>query len=98
MLYYDRIEVSEGNDFNKASTSKECDVCHYWYFVNYTFTFQANVCNNCHDLLVMTENLSDIVILNTKGFDYRCVISFVSKSEAIKLLQNADLTKKYGTL
>ena len=28
MLYYDRIEVSEGIDVNKTSASKECDVCH----------------------------------------------------------------------
>ena len=32
MLYYDRIEVSEGVDVNKTSTSKEYDICHYWYF------------------------------------------------------------------
>ena len=32
MLYFDRIEVSEGIDFNKTSESKECDVCHYWFF------------------------------------------------------------------
>ena len=32
MLYYDRIEVSEGIDVNKTSASKECDVCHCWYF------------------------------------------------------------------
>ena len=29
MLYFDRIEVSEGSDVNKTSESKECDVCHY---------------------------------------------------------------------
>ena len=29
MLYYDRIDVSEGIDINKTSASKECDVCHY---------------------------------------------------------------------
>ena len=29
MLYYDRIDVSEGIDVNKTSASKECDVCHY---------------------------------------------------------------------
>ena len=28
MLYFDRIEVSEGNDINKTSASKECDICH----------------------------------------------------------------------
>ena len=29
MLYFYRIEVSEGTDVNKASASKECDICHY---------------------------------------------------------------------
>ena len=29
MTYYDRIDVSEGTDVNKANASKECDVCHY---------------------------------------------------------------------
>ena len=29
MIYYDRIEVSEGIDVNKISASKNCDVCHY---------------------------------------------------------------------
>ena len=36
-------------------------------------------------------NLSDIAILNIKGSDYCCVISLISKNEAINLLQNADL-------
>ena len=29
MLYYDRIDVSEGIDVNKTRTSKECDTSHY---------------------------------------------------------------------
>ena len=37
---------------------------------------------------------SDIAILNIKGFDYRCNISLISKNEAIKLLQNDDLSEK----
>ena len=43
-------------------------------------------------------NLKDIGILNIKGSDYRCIISLIRKNEAIKLLQNADLTLKIGTL
>ena len=39
-------------------------------------------------------NLSDIAILNIKGSDYHCIISRISKSQAIKLLQNIDLTEK----
>ena len=45
MIYYDRIDVSEGIDVNKTSASKECDVCHYWHFLNLSLKFQANVCN-----------------------------------------------------
>ena len=39
-------------------------------------------------------NLSDIDILNIKGSDYRCIISRISKNEAINLMQNVDLTEK----
>ena len=35
MLYYERIEVSDGIDVNKTSASKERDICkHFWYFLN----------------------------------------------------------------
>ena len=54
MLYFNRIDVSEGIDLNKASALKECDICHYWYFLIYSFTFQPNVCNRCHDLVMMS--------------------------------------------
>ena len=54
MLYYYRIDVSEGIDVNKTSASKECDVSHFWYFLNYSF----------NDLLMMSVNLSDFAILN----------------------------------
>ena len=58
MLYYNRIEVSEGIDVNKTSESKECDVCHYWYFLNKSFKCQPNVCNGCHDLLMKSKKKS----------------------------------------
>ena len=79
MLYYDRIDVSEGIDVNKTSASKECDVCHYRYFLNYSFEFHSNFCNRCHDLLMMSINLSNISILNIKGPDFRCIVSLISK-------------------
>ena len=40
ILYYDRIDISEGIDINKISALKECDICHYWYFLNKGFQFQ----------------------------------------------------------
>ena len=38
-------------DVNKTSASKECYVCHYWYFLKKNFKFEPNVCNRCHDVL-----------------------------------------------
>ena len=64
MLYYDRIDVSEGIDVNKTSASKEGIICHYWYILDKGFEFQQDVCNEYHDVLSMSINLSDIDILN----------------------------------
>ena len=97
MLCFDRIDFSEGIDVNKTSESKECDICHYWYFLNKGFKFQPNVCNRCHDLLIMSMNLSNIAILNIKGPDFRCIMNRISKNEAINFMQNTDLTEKNGT-
>ena len=37
MIYNERIDVSEGIDVNKTSALKECGVCHYLYFLNFSF-------------------------------------------------------------
>ena len=70
MLYFDRTDVlflknfiSEKTNFNKASISKESKICHYWYFLNFNFTFQSYVYNRCHDLLMTSMNFSQIAIL-----------------------------------
>ena len=98
MLYFDRIKVSEGIDVNKNSASQECDIWHYWYFLNYSFKFQPNVYNRCHDLLMMSMELSNISILNIKGSDYHCIISLISKNEVINFIKNVDLTQLSRTL
>ena len=90
VIYYDTIDVSKGIDVNKTSISKEYDICHYWYFLNKGFKFQSQVCNRCHDLVVMSMNLSNIAILNIKA-DYHCIISTISKSKAIDLMQNINV-------
>ena len=66
MLYFNRINVSEGININKTSASLEYDIRYYWYFLNYSFKFQRNVCHRCHDLLMMSMILSTIAILNIK--------------------------------
>ena len=50
-------------------------------------------CHRCHDLL----NLSDIAILNIKGFDYCYIINEISENETINLMQNVGWTQKSET-
>ena len=38
MLYYYRIDISEGVDPTKNKKSKGCMICHYWFF-NHGFKF-----------------------------------------------------------
>ena len=51
MLHFDRIVVSKGTDVNKTSVSKECVICCCLY---YSFQFQPNICNRCHDLIMIS--------------------------------------------
>ena len=40
MLEYDRIDISEGIDIKKRNGSKECRICHYWYFKDIGFKYE----------------------------------------------------------
>ena len=42
---------------------------------------------------MMSINLNDTSILNTRDVDYYCIIKGKSKSDSVSLLQNADLTE-----
>ena len=47
---------------------------------------------------MISTNLNDIATLNICDIDYRCVINRISKSDAVKLLQHANLTDERGVL
>ena len=51
MLEYNRIDMSEGIDFNKNNGSHNCIICHYWCFLEMNFRFQPKVCDNSYDLM-----------------------------------------------
>ena len=89
MLQYEKIDVSERIDVNKTGASKECELCHYWFFKNVGFKFEEHVCNRCHDLLTMAYSLKNIAILSAKGATFRCLLMGISKNEALKKLNNS---------
>ena len=43
---------------------------------------------------MVSINFSNITVLNINGADYRCVINGISKRQAVKLQQKADLNQK----
>ena len=67
MLEYKRIDISEGIDINKTNLSKECDICHYWYFKDIGFKYETYLCNGCHDLMQKSMGFNNIAIVYVKG-------------------------------
>ena len=65
-------------------------IWHYFYF-NHGFKLQDYVCNGCHDLTMLSLNISDIAIITVKNIDYRCTIYNISNSETINLSKNSVL-------
>ena len=73
MLCYDRIDINKDFDIAKSNNSKECMTYHYWFF-NHGFKFQDSTCNGCHDLKMLSINISDIAIITVQNVDYRRII------------------------
>ena len=90
MLYYDRIHISKGIDLAK---SNNCMICHYW-LLNHGLKFQYSLCNGCHDLTMLSVNISDIVNITVNNVGIPCIIHNISKSEAINLLKNPVLKNR----
>ena len=98
MLYYERIGVFEEIDDSKTSASIECDICHYWHFLDNGFKFPPNVVNWCHAVLMILINLGGIATLKIQNFNCCYIIKEISKRDAVNLLQNADLIEKRGII
>ena len=83
--YYSMIELTfpKRIDTNKTNASKECDICHYWYFLDKVFKFESYVCNDSHDVLIIFMNLSSNTILKVYVVDCRCIMTRISKRETI---------------
>ena len=98
MLEYDRIDISEGIDVNKTSASKECDICHYWYFEEIGFKYEPYLCNSCHDLVQKAMSFDDVAIVYVKESAYKIHFWHMSKNNAISIMNNSNFVDKKGVL
>ena len=94
MLECDRIDVSGGIGINETNASKECKICHYWYFLDKNFKYEPYLCNGRHYLMQKAMNFNDVAIVSIKGNDYRIHFWYMSKDDAISIMNNSSLNKK----
>ena len=98
MLEYDRIDISEGVDVNEISLSKECDICRYWYFKDIDFKYEPHLCNGSHDLMQKAMSFNNVSIVYVKGSAYRIHFWYISKDDAINIMNGSNLVNKIGVL
>ena len=94
MPEYGRIDISEGIDVNKTNASKECDICHYWYFKDIGFKYELYLCNGCHDLMQKALSFNDTAIVYVKESVYRIYFWYMGKDEWISIMNNSNLIDK----
>ena len=95
MLEYDKIDVSEGIDVNKTNASKECDICHYWYFKDIDFKYELYLFNG---LMQKAMSFIDVAIVYVKRNAYRIQFWYMRKDDAISIMNNYNLIDKTGVL
>ena len=98
MLKYDRTDISEGVDVNKTNLLKECELCHYLYFKNIGFKYEKYLCNCCHDLVQKAMSFNNVAIIYVKGSAYRMHFWYMSKDDAINIMNGSIFTDKRGVL
>ena len=98
MLEYDRIDISEGIDVNKTNLSKECDICHYCCFNDIGFKYEKYLCNGCHDLMQKAITFNNVAIVHVKVSACRIHFWYMSKGDAINIMNCSNLANKRGVL
>ena len=94
MLERDRIDVSEEIDVNTTNLSKECDICHYRCFKNIGFKYEPYHCNGCHDLMQKAMGFNNVAIVYVSGNAYRIHFWYMSKDDAINIINGSNIVDK----
>ena len=66
MLTYERIDISDGIDVNESDKSKKCMLCHYWYFLEKSFSYGPYLSDGCYSITQKCNELKNIAIIRIK--------------------------------
>ena len=98
MVEYNSVDISARIDVNKTNLSKKCNICHYWYFKNIGFKYEPYLCNGCHDLMQKAMSFNNVAIVYVKENAYRIHFWYMSKDDAINIMNGSNLVDKKSVL
>ena len=82
MLECARIDLSESIDTTQNKlVSRECSLCHFFYFLDKNFSYQKYLCNGCHDISMKAISFNNLAIIYCRGNAYRVNFTFMSKND-----------------
>ena len=90
MLEYNRIDISEGIDVNKTNLSNDCDICHYWYL--------RILVLNMNLIFIMDVIMQKAMSFNNIASAYRIHFWYMSKDDAVNIMNGSNLADKKGVL
>ena len=93
-----RFDTSEGIDVNKTNASKECDICHNWYFKDSGFKYEPYLCNGCHSLMQKAMSFNDVAVVYAKESAYRIHFWYMNKDDAISIMNISNLIDKRAVM
>ena len=107
MLYYSLIEKSEGIDESEGLDvvrtsnliSKQCNTCHFFYYIRRNFRYSRNICDGCFHYRVYESGNKNLLlrIIKLKRGTYRTISSYFY-DEVVELLEKTALERKFGWL
>ena len=66
MLIYEKIDISDGIGADMSDKSKECMLCHYWYFLDKSVSYGSYLCDGCYKIMQKCNKLKNIAIIHIK--------------------------------
>ena len=79
----------------KKKLSKECNICHYWYFKDVGFKYEPYLCNGSYDIMQKAISFNNVAIVYVKASAYRINYWYMSKDDAINIMNGTNLVRVF---
>ena len=81
MLVYEKNDISDGIDVDMSDKSKECMLCHYWYFLDNSFNYGPYLCDGWYNMMEKYNKLKNIAVVHIKESGYKICFLYMSKRD-----------------